>query len=110
MTLRFISLGSGSRGNASLVEFGSTWLMVDCGLPCKIVEERLQAVDRQPRDVTAILVTHEHTDHAQGVATFSKLSAALSSSSIGSRASSPSRSSNFRRPSSAPDNISSRKR
>jgi phosphoribosyl 1,2-cyclic phosphodiesterase len=72
MTLRFISLGSGSRGNASLVEFGSTLLMVDCGLPCKIVEERLQAVDRQPRDVTAILVTHEHTDHAQGVATFSK--------------------------------------
>ncbi len=72
MSLRFISLGSGSRGNASLVEFGSTLLMVDCGLPCKIVEQRLQAVDRQPRDVTAILVTHEHTDHAQGVATFSK--------------------------------------
>jgi phosphoribosyl 1,2-cyclic phosphodiesterase len=72
VTLRFISLGSGSRGNASLVEFGSTVLMVDCGLPCKVVEERLQAVDRQPRDVTAILVTHEHTDHAQGVATFSK--------------------------------------
>jgi len=72
VTLRFISLASGSRGNASLVEFGSTLLMVDCGLPCKIVEERLKAVDRQPSDVTAILVTHEHTDHAQGVATFSK--------------------------------------
>jgi phosphoribosyl 1,2-cyclic phosphodiesterase len=72
VTLRFISLGSGSRGNVSLVEFGATLLMVDCGLPCKIVEERLQAVDRQPRDVTAILITHEHTDHAQGVATFSK--------------------------------------
>lgn len=70
--LRFISLASGSRGNASLVEFGSTLLMIDCGLPCKAVEERLKAVDRQPRDVTAILVTHEHTDHAQGVATFSK--------------------------------------
>jgi phosphoribosyl 1,2-cyclic phosphodiesterase len=72
VTLRFTSLGSGSRGNASLVEFGSTLLMIDCGLPCKVVEERLQAVDRQPRDVTAILVTHEHTDHAQGVATFAK--------------------------------------
>ena len=72
MTLRFTSLGSGSRGNASLVEFGSTLLMIDCGLPCKVVEERLRAVDRQPRDVTAILVTHEHADHAQGVATFSK--------------------------------------
>jgi phosphoribosyl 1,2-cyclic phosphodiesterase len=72
VTLRFTSLGSGSRGNASLVEFGSTLLMIDCGLPCKIVEERLRAVDRQPRDVTAILVTHEHADHAQGVATFAK--------------------------------------
>jgi phosphoribosyl 1,2-cyclic phosphodiesterase len=72
VTLRFTSLGSGSRGNASLVEFGSTLLMIDCGLPCKVVEERLQAVDRQPRDVTAILVTHEPTDHAQGVATFAK--------------------------------------
>jgi len=72
LTLRFISLGSGSRGNASLVESGSTLLMIDCGLPCKIVEERLQAVGRRPSDVTAILVTHEHTDHAQGVATFTK--------------------------------------
>jgi len=72
MTLRFASLGSGSRGNASLVEFGSTLLMIDCGLPRKTVEERLQALDRQPRDITAILVTHEHTDHAQGVATFAK--------------------------------------
>lgn len=72
MTLRFVSLASGSRGNASLVESGSTLLMIDCGLPCKVLEERLKAVDRQPRDVTAILITHEHTDHAQGVATFSK--------------------------------------
>lgn len=72
MTLRFVSLASGSRGNASLVEFGSTLLMIDCGLPCKIVEERLSAVGRQPRDVTAILVTHEHGDHAHGVAAFAK--------------------------------------
>ena len=61
-------LGSGSRGNALLVEFGSTLLMIDCGLPRKAVEERLQAVGRSPRDITALLVTHEHNDHAQGVA------------------------------------------
>jgi phosphoribosyl 1,2-cyclic phosphodiesterase len=72
MTLRFASLGSGSKGNALLVEFGGTLLMIDCGLPRKIVEERLQAVDRSPRDVTALLVTHEHTDHAQGVASFAR--------------------------------------
>jgi phosphoribosyl 1,2-cyclic phosphodiesterase len=72
VTLRFASLASGSRGNAALVEFGSTLLMIDCGLPRKTVEERLRALDRQPSDVAAILVTHEHTDHAQGVATFAK--------------------------------------
>jgi phosphoribosyl 1,2-cyclic phosphodiesterase len=72
VTLRFVSLASGSRGNASLVEFGSTLLMIDCGLPCKIVEERLEAVGRQPRDITAVLVTHEHGDHAHGVAAFVK--------------------------------------
>lgn len=72
MTLRFASLGSGSRGNALLVEFGSTLLMVDCGLPRKVVEERLSAAGRSPRDITALLVTHEHSDHAQGVATFAR--------------------------------------
>jgi phosphoribosyl 1,2-cyclic phosphodiesterase len=72
VSLRFISLASGSRGNCSLVEFGSTLLMIDCGLPLKVVEERLQAVDRHPRDVTAVLVTHEHGDHAQGVASFAR--------------------------------------
>ena len=72
MTLRFVSLGSGSGGNALLVEFGSTLLMIDCGLRRKTVEERLRAVDREPSDVTALLVTHEHTDHAQGVETFAR--------------------------------------
>ena len=72
MTLRFASLGSGSRGNALLVEFGSTLLMVDCGLARKTIEQRLRAVDREPRDVTALLVTHEHSDHAQGVDTFAR--------------------------------------
>jgi phosphoribosyl 1,2-cyclic phosphodiesterase len=72
MTLRFAALGSGSRGNAALVEFGSTLLMIDCGLPRKAVEERIRALDREPRDVTAILVTHEHADHSQGVAKFAR--------------------------------------
>jgi len=72
LALRFASLGSGSRGNASLVEFGSTLLMIDCGLPLKVVEARLRAVGREPRDVTALLVTHEHNDHAHGVASFAR--------------------------------------
>ncbi|HEY5623425.1 MAG TPA: MBL fold metallo-hydrolase [Gammaproteobacteria bacterium] len=70
MTLRFAALGSGSRGNALLVELGNTLLMVDCGLSLKAVEERMSRLERKPPDVSAILVTHEHADHIQGVARF----------------------------------------
>ncbi len=70
MTLRFASLGSGSRGNAVLVESDSTLLMVDCGLTLKAVEERLRTLDRDPQDIKALLVTHEHSDHIKGVPSF----------------------------------------
>lgn len=72
MTLRFASLASGSRGNCSLVEFDGTLLMIDCGLTLAAAEERLAALGRDPRDVTAILVTHEHGDHVQGVGPFAR--------------------------------------
>ncbi len=72
VTLRFASLGSGSRGNALLVEVNETLLMVDCGLSLQATEERLRILGRTPRDVTALLVTHEHADHIQGVARFAR--------------------------------------
>ncbi|MGE4658063.1 MAG: MBL fold metallo-hydrolase [Gammaproteobacteria bacterium] len=68
VTLRFCSLGSGSRGNALLIEFRNTLLMVDCGLSVKAITERMASRGRHPSEVTALLVTHEHTDHVQGVA------------------------------------------
>jgi phosphoribosyl 1,2-cyclic phosphodiesterase len=69
---RFASLSSGSRGNALLIEYRNTLLMVDCGLPCRTIAERLGAVGRDPRDVTALLVTHEHGDHVRGAASFAR--------------------------------------
>ncbi len=66
--MRFASLGSGSRGNAILVNFRSTLLMVDCGLSLKATVSRLKMLDCRPADVSALLVTHEHSDHIQGVA------------------------------------------
>ena len=72
MTLRFASLGSGSRGNALVVECRQTLLMVDCGLALGATVERLGSLGRDPADVTAILVTHEHSDHVQGVARFAR--------------------------------------
>lgn len=64
------SLGSGSRGNGTLVEIGGELILVDCGFTLKQTERRLARLDARPRDVSAILVTHEHADHAAGIAAF----------------------------------------
>ncbi len=68
--LRFASLGSGSSGNCLVVESGKTRVLVDCGLNLTETERRLARLNLSPPDVTAILVTHEHGDHADGVFLF----------------------------------------
>lgn len=65
--IRFASLGSGSSGNALLVECGATRVMVDCGFSVREAAQRLARLDRRLDDLTGILVTHEHGDHAGGV-------------------------------------------
>jgi phosphoribosyl 1,2-cyclic phosphodiesterase len=70
--MRFASLGSGSRGNATLVEQGSTLLLVDCGFSLRETERRLLRLGRDPAQVSALLVTHEHGDHLAGVALFAR--------------------------------------
>ena len=70
--LRFSSLGSGSRGNATLVEAGRSCVMIDCGFSCAETLRRLNRLGKSPADIDAILVTHEHTDHISGVATFAR--------------------------------------
>lgn len=67
MTIRFASLGSGSKGNATLIEFGSTRVMVDCGFYLRDAENRLRAFGIEPDSLNGILVTHEHNDHIGGV-------------------------------------------
>lgn len=70
--MRFLPLGSGSRGNATLVELGSMRLLVDAGLSARSLAARLEAVGVAPRQVDGILLSHEHEDHARGVERFSK--------------------------------------
>ena len=70
--MRFASLGSGSRGNATLVESGSTLVMVDCGFSCRETERRLARLGRTAAQLAAILVTHEHGDHIRGVCTLAR--------------------------------------
>ena len=68
--MRFALLGSGSRGNATLVQAGVTCIMVDCGFSITEAESRLARFAVACTDLSAILVTHEHADHVSGVARF----------------------------------------
>ncbi|HEY7883596.1 MAG TPA: MBL fold metallo-hydrolase [Cellvibrionaceae bacterium] len=65
--MRLASLGSGSRGNSTLIEWSGGSLLLDCGFSMKETIARLARFDKTPGDLTAILVTHEHGDHIKGV-------------------------------------------
>ncbi|WP_111643155.1 MBL fold metallo-hydrolase [Marinimicrobium alkaliphilum] len=70
--MRFASLGSGSSGNATLVEWDEGALLIDCGFSAKEAELRLQRLGRRADELLAILVTHEHGDHIKGVAALAR--------------------------------------
>ncbi|WP_227367568.1 MBL fold metallo-hydrolase [Halomonas sp. M20] len=67
LALRFASLGSGSKGNATLVSDGETHVLIDCGFGLRETEKRLARLGLHPRQLAAVLVTHEHGDHIRGV-------------------------------------------
>ena len=66
--MRFASLGSGSRGNALVVETAAARLLIDCGFGPRQLAQRLARLGLEPDDIAAVVVTHEHGDHAAGVA------------------------------------------
>lgn len=70
--LKFCSLYSGSSGNSLFVESDNTKLLIDCGTSAKKIETALDSINVDISEIDAILVTHEHTDHIQGLGTVSK--------------------------------------
>ncbi|MGH8781151.1 MBL fold metallo-hydrolase [Paraburkholderia sp.] len=74
--MRFASLGSGSEGNALLVEARSgtttTRVLLDCGFSAKEVERRLMRVGADVEALDAILITHEHSDHIGSALTLAR--------------------------------------
>lgn len=66
--MRLACLGSGSKGNATLVDTGDGYILVDCGLSARETGARMAELDLSLADIRAILVTHEHADHIAGVA------------------------------------------
>ena len=68
--MRYISLGSGSRGNATLVHCGAHAILIDSGFSRKVLLQRLAAAEIDLSVIRAAFVTHEHSDHAKGIPSF----------------------------------------
>src|SRR5215831_11922344 len=60
-------LASGSRGNSAIVESSQTRILVDAGISCRETFKRMKAAGDDPHALSAILITHEHTDHVSGL-------------------------------------------
>jgi phosphoribosyl 1,2-cyclic phosphodiesterase len=65
--VRFTVLASGSKGNATVVSGSRTSILVDCGLSCRELFRRMKLAGEEPEALDAIVITHEHSDHVNGV-------------------------------------------
>ncbi len=83
--IRFCSLGSGSGGNALVVEIGSTRLLVDCGFSVQEIERRLARQGLAATDLDGVFVTHEHGDHLGSAPALSRRYGLRVYASVGTR-------------------------
>ncbi len=65
-------LASGSRGNSTIIESSQARILVDAGISCRETFKRLKSIGLDPRTLSAVLITHEHSDHVGGLATLAK--------------------------------------
>ena len=72
MGMEITHLGSGSRGNSTLLSSGGTRVLVDCGFSLRQMESRLLLAGVEPQSIDAILVTHHHSDHSRSAKNASK--------------------------------------
>src|SRR5271169_898034 len=60
-------LASGSRGNSTIVQSSATRILVDAGISCRETFKRMKAAGDDPHSLSAIVISHEHTDHVSGL-------------------------------------------
>src|SRR5580704_3903517 len=70
--MRMTVLASGSKGNSTIVSSSRTRILVDAGLSCRELLKRMQMADEDPAAIDALLITHEHQDHVQGLAVLAR--------------------------------------
>ncbi len=83
--LRVVFLGSGSGGNAVAVSDGVTTLLIDCGFSARETARRMALVGLDAGSVSAILLTHEHSDHLRGVEVFARRHTCSVHATLGTR-------------------------
>jgi phosphoribosyl 1,2-cyclic phosphodiesterase len=67
VAVQFTILGSGSNGNCAYLETDQTRLLIDAGFSGRQIRQRLASIARAPENLDGILITHEHSDHVQGL-------------------------------------------
>ena len=70
LPVRIRSLASGSSGNAYLLESGDDLILVDCGIGIRQIQSALQSWGKSIRDLTGLVISHEHSDHVRALAAF----------------------------------------
>ena len=70
--MEFFTIASSSSGNASLVREGDAALLIDAGVSARRITQSLASVGMSPEDLSAVLVTHTHSDHVSGIAALTK--------------------------------------
>ncbi len=70
--MRIVNLGSGSKGNSTFVEYNGTKLLIDVGFGEKKLSEKLAEIGETLKNISAVLITHEHTDHIAGLKILAK--------------------------------------
>ena len=65
-------LASGSKGNSTYIETKESKILVDIGMTCLYIETKLKKLDVNPKDIDAIILTHTHVDHINGLKVFTK--------------------------------------
>ena len=65
-------LSSGSKGNSTFIKTENTKILIDLGVTKSYIEEKLKEIEEEPKEISAILITHTHVDHIQGLKVFLK--------------------------------------
>ncbi len=70
--MKIAVLASGSKGNSTYIENNNKKILIDLGVSLEYIEDKLNKINVDPRDISCILITHTHSDHIQGLSKFIK--------------------------------------